>query len=165
MSSRWFQGALISLKRGTDVESSSLFYNAIVGVVALCGGLLFTWWWLVIGKASDVYHYTTAVLYGIAVASAVNVFVLHTIYHNNVGCPPVAAVDIAGNWWYIFRHAPENIAMFCIVYAMAKRTILILRNSRKKKEPLPEKSRMDVVSTIKVEDPFDDRRAEEEEGR
>lgn len=130
------------------MEYAGLLYNFLVGVVALCGGLMFSWWWLIIGKASDVYHYTTAMLYGIAVASIVNILVLHLVFHASDGCPPIPASDIASQWWYIFRHAPENIAMFCIVIAMAKRTIKILRNSRKKKEPLPEDARMDVVSLI-----------------
>lgn len=145
------------------MEYAGLFYNLIVGVMSLCGGLLFTWWWLIIGKASDVYHYTTAMLYGIAAASLVNIFVLHLVFVAKEGCPPVTAAEIATQWWYIFRHAPEHIAMICIVIAMVKRTIKILRNSRVKKKPLPGETVMGVVSTL-GKDPYV-QPDEDEEGR
>jgi hypothetical protein len=108
------------------VEYVGFFYNLLFGIIALFGGIVFTWWWLTIGKASDVYQYTTLMLFGFAINCGVAVFTRHLIWRN-----PILATDIANSWWYTFRTLPEFFAMSCIVLTMGWRTFKILRNSRK----------------------------------
>jgi hypothetical protein len=106
------------------VEYFAFFYNLAFCVVGLLGALIFTWWWVTVGKTSDIYAYMTVFMYGVVLNQGVSLYMRHLVHDE------VPARELINSWWFIFRSTPMFLAVGAIVITMAIRTVTILRNSR-----------------------------------
>jgi hypothetical protein len=97
--------------------------------VGLYGGFLFLWWWMVLGRASNVYAMVMVIFFGFSFQNAVALYHRHHLLIS----PDLCSEHMTSFQWYS-RDLPTTIGLVMLVILMTRRAAATIRDIREFKK-------------------------------